>query len=207
MTPSTIEGGGSCSLYEINLFVRNVVLDAFLSEQASINLDALNCALLLFYPPAALTRSSLTHSTKMGVREMKKFRTLVGEGLGHVGFGPRQGGPHHRLVRGWMLALPTTYQAQVGLLAHLLAFISWISGLSVRGLGVAPRVTLGVAPGDTLHALADVERLADAMALKKNFGKGAPVFRTLYRNIKQMIYSFAHGRDGQSGQFGQAALH
>jgi len=210
MTPSSIEGGGTCSLYEINLFVGNIVLDAFISEQSSINIDAMNSALLLFCPPAALNKSCLTYASEMGVKEMKRFRTLVVEGLGHVCFGPRQGGargPHHRLVRGWMLALPTSYGAQVALLAHLLGYISRVSGLSVRSLGVAPGQTIGVAPGDTMHALADVERLADAMALKNNWGKGAPVLRTLYGNLKAMVYSFAHGRDGQTGQFGPAALH
>ena len=91
-TPSTIEGGGSCSLLDVILFVGKICLDTFRNEQTAINQDALNCALLLFYPPAALTRSSLTYSTKMGVREMKKFRTLVGEVLGHMDFGPRCGG-------------------------------------------------------------------------------------------------------------------
>ena len=77
-------------------------------------------------------------------------------------------------------------------------------GVSVRGLGVAPGAVTELASLDTLHALQDVERLADAMALEKNFGKGAPVLRALYLKVKQLIFSFVHGRDGQSGTFGQS---
>ena len=89
-------------------------------------------------------------------------------------------------------------------MAHLLAFISQLSGVSVRGLGVAPGAVTEPASLDTLHALQDMERLADAMVLEKNFGKGAPVLRALYLNIKQLIFSFAYGRDGYSITFGQS---
>ena len=47
----------------------------------------------------------------------------------------------------------------------------------------------------------DIEQLANSMSMEKHWGKGAPVLRALYKEIKSMIYSFTNRRDA-SGQFG-----
>ena len=92
------------------LFAGDVALNFFISEQEAINMDAIHVVFLPFYPPAALTKSSLTPSTKIRVREIRPFKSLIKEGRGHLCFGPRSGGslgPHHHQMK----ALPTSYRS------------------------------------------------------------------------------------------------
>ena len=74
------------------LFAGNVAVNFYVSEQGSINIDAVSVVILPFLSPAALTKSTLTPSTKIGVNEIRPFRSLIKDGLGHLGYGPRSGG-------------------------------------------------------------------------------------------------------------------
>ena len=187
------------------LFAEDVAPNFFVSEQEAINIDAIHVVLLPFYPTAALTKFSLTPFNKIGVREIRLFKSLTKEGLGHLGFVPRCGGslgPHHHQMKGWLKALPTSYQGNVGLMAHLLAIVSRLTGHHIRGLGVAPGAVPEPDTFHTLHAVQDIENLADSMSLEKRWGKGAPVLRALYQELKHLIFSYYTARDANSGTFG-----
>ena len=96
------------------LFDRDVCVAFYVSEQGSLNSDAVSSVILPFLSPAALSKTTMTTSTNIGVKEMRPYRGLIKDGLGHFGYGPRSGGsmgPHHSSMKSWKKATPMSYQA------------------------------------------------------------------------------------------------
>ena len=93
-------------------------------------------------------------------------------------------------------------QGNVGLMTHLLVLISRLTGYPIRQLGVAPGACPVPNTIHTLHSVQDIKQLADSMSLEKHWGKGAPVLRDLYKEIKSLIFSYYNTRDANTGQFG-----
>merc|ERR1711990_672846 len=190
-------------------YVANLVWNEYQTKQAHshpdqsgalVNVDVLDTVLLSLHPKSKLKSLSLSDYTREGLAEMEQFQDLIHMDIhkGYDGYGRRsQGayGGHHQNMPVWLKNIPDNYTAQLAIMGWFLTLTSKMTGYTIPGVGVAPGGTIEQPRDAIAHYLMDMETLADAMAVKKNWD------RPQYAILKRMYYSFRVNRDQTSGKF------
>jgi len=142
-----------------------------------------------------------------GFAEMEQFQDFIHMDIhkGYDGYGRRSEGAyggHHHNMPVWLSNIPENYTAQLALIGWFLTLTSKLTGDTIPGVGVAPGGTIEQPKDAIAHYLMDMETLADAMAVKKNWDRPQyAILKEMYLDLKRMHYSFRVNRDETSGKF------
>ena len=187
-----------------------------------VNVDVLDTVLLSLHPKSKLKGLSLSDYTKEGLAEMQQFQDLIHMDIhkGYDGYGRRsvtlnrttrfrtsqvtgfhrsEGayGGHHQNMPVWLKNIPDNYTAQLAIMGWFLTLSSKMTGYTIPGVGVAPGGTIEQPRDAIAHYLMDMETLADAMAVKKNWDRPQyAILNEMYLDLKRMHYSFRVNRSG-----------
>merc|ERR1711874_788115 len=102
----------------------------------------------------------------------------------------------------WLQNIPDNYTAQLAIMGWFLTLTSKMTGYTIPGVGVAPGGTIEKPRGAVDHFLKDMETLADAMAVQKNWDRPQyAILKEMYLDLKRMHYSFRVNRDQTTGKF------
>ena len=95
----------------------------------------------------------------------------------------------------WLQNTPDNYNAQLAIMGWFLTLTSKMTGYTIPGVGVAPGGTIEQPRDAIAHYLMDMETLADAMAVKKNWDRPQyAILKEMYLDLKRMHYSFRVNR-------------
>ena len=95
----------------------------------------------------------------------------------------------------WLKNIPDNYTAQLAIMGWFLTLTSKMTGYTIPGVGVAPGGTIEQPRDAIAHYLMDMETLADAMAVKKNWDRPQyAILKEMYLDLKRMHYSFRVNR-------------
>ena len=95
----------------------------------------------------------------------------------------------------WLKNIPDNYTAQLAIMGWFLTLSSKMTGYNIPGVGVAPGGTIEQPRDAIAHYLMDMETLADAMAVKKNWDRPQyAILKEMYLDLKRMHYSFRVNR-------------
>ena len=95
----------------------------------------------------------------------------------------------------WLKNIPDNYTAQLAIMGWFLTLTSKMTGYTIPGVGVAPEGTIEQPRDAIAHYLMDMETLADAMAVKKNWDRPQyAILKEMYLDLKRMHYSFRVNR-------------
>ena len=95
----------------------------------------------------------------------------------------------------WLKNIPDNYTAQLAIMGWFLTLTSKMTGYTIPGVGVAPGGTIEQSRDAIAHYLMDMETLADAMAVKKNWDRPQyAILKEMYLDLKRMHYSFRVNR-------------
>ena len=95
----------------------------------------------------------------------------------------------------WLQNTPDNYNAQLAIMGWFLTLTSKMTGYTIPGVGVAPGGTIEQPRDAIAHYLMDMETLADAMAVKKNWDRPQyAILKKMYLDLKRMHYSFRVNR-------------
>ena len=95
----------------------------------------------------------------------------------------------------WLKNIPGNYTAQLAIMGWFLTLTSKMTGYTIPGVGVAPGGTIEQPRDAIAHYLMDIETLADAMAVKKNWDRPQyAILKEMYLDLKRMHYSFRVNR-------------
>ena len=104
-------------------------------------------------------------------------------------------GGHHENMPVWLKNLPDNYCAQLAIMGWFLTLTSKMTGYTIPGVGLAPGGTIEQPRDAIAHYLMDMETLADAMAVKKNWDRPQyAILKEMYLDLKRMHYSFRTNR-------------
>jgi len=192
-------------------YVANLVWNEYQTKQHQsgplVNVDVLDTILLSLHPMDKLKDLSLSDYTREGLAEMQQFQDLIHleTHKGHDGYGHRNQGPtggHHHDMPAWLQNIPDNYTAQLAIMGWFLTLTSKMTGYTIPGVGVAPGGTIEKPRGAVDHFLKDMETLADAMAVQKNWDRPQyAILKEMYLDLKRMHYSFRVNRDQTTGKF------
>ena len=95
----------------------------------------------------------------------------------------------------WLKNIPDNYTAQLAIMGWFLTLTSKMTGYTIPEVGVAPGGTIEQPRDAIAHYLMDMETLADAMAVKKNWDRPQyAILKEMYLDLKRMHYSFRVNR-------------
>ena len=95
----------------------------------------------------------------------------------------------------WLQNIPDNYTAQLAIMGWFLTLTSKMTGYTIPGVGVVPGGTIEKPRGAVDHFLKDMETLADAMAVQKNWDRPQyAILKEMYLDLKRMHYSFRVNR-------------
>ena len=96
----------------------------------------------------------------------------------------------------WLANLPSNYAAQMALMGWFLTLTSKMTGFIIpEYLQHAPGGKIEQPRDAIAHYLMDMETLADAMAVKKNWDRPQyAILKEMYLDLKRMHYSFRVNR-------------
>ena len=95
----------------------------------------------------------------------------------------------------WLKNIPDNYTAQLAIMGWFLTLTSKMTGYTIPGVGVAPGGTIEQPRDAIAHYLMDMETLADAMAVKKNWDRPQyAILKEMYLDLKRMQPSFRVNR-------------
>ena len=178
-------------------------------------MDVLDTVLLSLHPENMLNDLSLSDYAREGLAELQQYHDLIhlDTHKGHDGYGHRsvppschsyvillcrnQGptGGHHKNMLVWLENIPDNYTAQLAIMGWFLTLTSKMTGYTIPGVGVAPGGTIEQPRDAIAHYLMDMETLADAMAVKKNWDRPQyAILKEMYLDLKRMHYSFRVNR-------------
>ena len=91
--------------------------------------------------------------------------------------------------------VPNNYTAQLAILGWFLTLTSKLTGYTISEVGVAPGGNFQLPRDHVARLLMDMETMADAMAVKKNWDRPQyAILKKMYFDLKRMLHSFRANR-------------